>query len=170
MILRRATMEDAGELCQLAAKTFYDTFTGTCTIEDMEGFLLDYFGLEQLQQELSNPNDFYYVAIMDDVMVGYVRFMEDYSHFELMKQWKALELKRLYIGKDFHGGVAQALTDLVFQFAHNNAYQVVWLGVWEYNFRAQKFYQKMGFTYSGHQHPFPIGTTPQTDLWYWKFL
>ena len=46
----------------------------------------------------------------------------------------------------------------------------MWLGVWEHNYRAQKFYQKMGFEDTGYKHPFPIGNTPQTDLWYWKFL
>lgn len=171
MILRRATIEDADMLGKLAATTFYDTFTGTCTVEDMDGFLADYFNPAQVQKELVNPNDYFYLALINDKAVGYVRFMEDYSAFDVMKQWKALELKRLYISKDFHGkGVAQALTDLVFQFAKDNSYEVVWLGVWEYNFRAQQFYKKMGFTDTGHKHPFPIGSTPQTDLWYWKFL
>jgi ribosomal protein S18 acetylase RimI-like enzyme len=49
-------------------------------------------------------------------------------------------------------------------------YEVVWLGVWEHNERAKQFYRKYGFTESGHTHGFPIGNTPQTDMWLWKFL
>ena len=66
-------------------------------------------------------------------------------------------------------GVVQ-LMNFALDFAMTNKYEVVWLGVWEHNNRAQKFYWKYGFEKSGHTHPFPIGNTPQTDLWLWKFL
>jgi len=171
MTIRRVTLEDAEVLSKLAAHTFYNTFKGTCTDEDMEGFLVDYFNMEQVKKELSDFDDYYYFAEVDGKAVGYVRFKEDYTAFETMKQWKALELKRLYVDEHFHGkGIAQALTDFVIDYAKENAYEVVWLGVWEYNFRAQKFYNKMGFEDTGQKHDFPIGNTPQTDLWYWKFL
>jgi len=97
--------------------------------------------------------------------------MEDYTNFPLMKQWKSLELKRIYVLEEFHGkGVAQRLMNFVIQSAQANQYQVVWLGVWEHNYRAQKFYEKYSFVHSGHTHDFPIGSTPQTDCWFWRFL
>ncbi|MFY7963478.1 MAG: GNAT family N-acetyltransferase [Chitinophagaceae bacterium] len=171
MTIRRVVLEDAETLSKLGADTFFDTFTGTCTDEDMSNFLADYFNIEQVKKELSDADDFFYFAEVDGRAVGYLRIKEDYKSFETMKQWKALELKRLYISKDFHGkGVAQALTNLAFDFAKENSYEVIWLGVWEHNYRAQRFYQKMGFEDSGHSHDFPIGNTPQTDFWYWKFL
>ncbi|MES2849190.1 MAG: GNAT family N-acetyltransferase, partial [Bacteroidota bacterium] len=55
-------------------------------------------------------------------------------------------------------------------FAKENKYEVLWLGVWEHNDRAKKFYEKMGFKDSGHTHDFPIGNTPQRDNWLWKFF
>jgi RimJ/RimL family protein N-acetyltransferase len=39
----------------------------------------------------------------------------------------------------------------------------MWLGVWEYNPRAQRFYEKNGFRPVG-QHVFQLGSDPQTDL------
>ena len=54
--------------------------------------------------------------------------------------------------------------------ATEKKYEAVWLGVWEHNIRAQKFYGKYGFEDSGYTHDFPIGSTPQTDKWFWKFL
>lgn len=171
IIIRRATLSDAETLSEIAAKTFYDTFTGTCTEEDMQSFLEAYFNLQQVQAELKNENDFYYLAESAGRAVGYLRFMEDYANFPKMKQWKALELKRIYVSKEFHGkGVAQQLMDFTIQYAVENNYQVVWLGVWEHNIRAQKFYEKYGFVNSGHTHDFPIGNTPQTDCWFWKFI
>ena len=88
-----------------------------------------------------------------------------------MQKWKALELKRIYVLKDYQGkAVAQKLMDFIMQFAADNKYEVVWLGVWEHNKRAQKFYQKNNFIDSGYTHYFPIGNTDQTDIWLWRFL
>ena len=171
IIIRRATIADAVKLSAISIQTFYDTFIGTCKEEDMTAFLKEYFNLKQVQAELSNENDFYYLAELNGRVVGYCRWMEDYTNFSLMKRWKSLELKRIYILKEYHGkGVAQQLMNLVIQYAQSNQYQVLWLGVWENNHRAQKFYEKNLFVNSGHTHDFPIGTTPQTDCWFWRFL
>lgn len=170
-LIRRITLQDAETLSALSKKTFYDTFTGTCTEEDMQQFLHEYFDVEVVKKELSNENDFYFFIEVDGTPSGYLRLMEDYSNFELMKQWKALELKRIYVDKPFHGqGLAQQLTAFAENFAKENEYEVLWLGVWEHNLRAKKFYEKMGFKDSGYMHDFPIGNTPQRDNWLWKFL
>jgi len=169
--IRRAKPEDAATLSVLGRQTFFDTFTGTCTEKDMEQFLDEYFNLDQVKKELSNENDFFFLAEVEGVAAGYLRMMEDYSHFELMKKWKALELKRIYIDKNFHGkGIAQQLINFVESFAREKRYEVIWLGVWEHNLRAKRFYEKSGFKDSGYTHDFPIGNTPQTDNWLWKFL
>jgi ribosomal protein S18 acetylase RimI-like enzyme len=169
--IRRAIHADAEALSEISRQTFYDTFTGTCTDEDMASFLEEYFNLKQVQLELSNVNDLYYLAESDGKVIGYLRLMEDYTNFDEMLKWRALELKRIYVSKEFHGlGIAQQLMDFTIQYATENNYEVVWLGVWEHNLRAQKFYEKYGFINSGHTHDFPIGNTPQTDFWLWKFL
>ena len=168
---RRATLADVVTISELAQQTFYDTFTGTCTEEDMQSFLDSYFSLQQVESELTNENDFFFIAETDGQAVGYLRFMEDYNNFPEMKKWRALELKRIYVSKEFFGkGVAQVLMDFILQYASQHKYEVVWLGVWEHNLRAQKFYEKYGFVKSGYTHDFPIGNTPQTDCWFWKFL
>jgi diamine N-acetyltransferase len=169
--IRRVTLADTAALAAISRQTFYDTFNGTCTANDMDSFLKDYFNEQQVKKELSNPNDFYFFAAIGNQPVGYIRFMEDYDNFSVMQKWKALELKRIYVVKEYHGkGVAQKLMDLVSDFAVKEKYEIIWLGVWEHNVKAQKFYEKYGFVNSGHTHNFPIGSTPQTDFWFWKFL
>lgn len=169
--IRRITNDDVDTLTILARKTFYDTFTGTCTEEDMQLFLDQYYNPVQLGAELNDTETFCLFAEVDGKPVAYLQFKEDYENFPLMKQWKALELKRIYILKEFHGkGVAQQLLKYIFEFARQNNYEVIWLGVWESNKRAQRFYEKYGFVNAGHNHNFPIGNTPQTDFWFWKFL
>ena len=169
--IRRATLKDAVVLSALSKKTFYDTFTGTCTEDDMQQFLQAYFDLDIVKKELANENDLYFFIEVDGVPAGYLRLMEDYSNFPLMKQWKALELKRIYIDKLYHGkGLAQVLMTFAENFAKEKKFEVLWLGVWEHNNRAIRFYEKMGFKDSGHTHDFPIGNTPQKDNWLWKFF
>ena len=169
--IRRITAADVASLSIMAKQTFYDTFTGTCTEEDMQSFLEEYFNKKRLGTEVSNADNFYFFAEAGGVPVAYLQFMEDYSGFPLIKKWKALELKRIYVVKEYHGkGIAQKLMDYILNYAIEGHYEVVWLGVWEKNMRAQKFYEKYGFVNSGHIHDFPIGNTPQTDIWFWKFL
>jgi ribosomal protein S18 acetylase RimI-like enzyme len=169
--IRRILIAEAPVLSKMAKQTFYDTFTGTCTEEDMQAFLEQYYNLEQIKKELSNPDDYCFFAEINGEPVGYIRFMEDSSNFAEVNKWKSLELKRLYVLKEYHGkGIAQKLMEFFIAFAEQYQYELVWLGVWEYNFRAQKFYSKYGFINSGHTHDFPIGDTPQTDIYLWRFL
>lgn len=170
-IIRRARPEDAARLSDLSCRTFYDTFTGTCTEEDMQGFLKAYFNIEVTLAQLNDPDDYYYFIEVDGVAAGYIRIKEDYSGFEMIQQWKALELKRIYVDKPYQGlGIAQQLIQFIEDFARQHSFEVIFLGVWEHNHRAKRFYEKMGFQDSGHMHDFPIGTTPQRDNWLWKFL
>ena len=169
--IHRLSIEDVSALSAIARKTFYDTFTGTCTEEDMRGFLDQYYSETQLGKELLDEEMFFFFAEADGAMVAYLQFKEDYQSFPEIKKWKALELKRIYVLKKLQGkGIAQKLMDFFLDFAAEKKYEVVWLGVWEHNLRAYKFYEKYGFTDSGYTHDFPIGSTPQTDKWLWKFL
>ena len=169
--IRRILPAEAPVLSAMAMKTFYDTFTGTCSEADMQEFLFDFYREEQAFKELSNENDLFFFAEVDGIPAGYIRFMKDYSDLTVIKNHKALELKRLYILKEYHGkGIAQALMDFYLDYAIKNKFELVWLGVWEYNLRAQKFYEKYGFKNTGLTHDFPIGSTPQTDWWFVRFL
>ena len=169
--IRRVTIDDVEVLSSISKQSFYDTFTGTCSDEDMQSFQEQYFSPGQWKTELNNTHQFCFFAEKNGVPVAYLQFMEDYSGFPFMKKWKALELKRIYVLQEYHGkGIAQKLMDHILTYATENNYAVVWLGVWEHNLRAQKFYEKYGFVNSGYTHDFPIGNTPQTDNWFWKFL
>ena len=53
--------------------------------------------------------------------------------------------------------------DACFEKAKETGRDVMWLGVWEYNPRAQRFYEKNGFRFVG-KHTFLLGSDPQTDL------
>jgi diamine N-acetyltransferase len=169
--IQKITLKDAPILAAMARQTFYDTFTGTCTEEDMKEFLELYYNEATIAAEIADDSLKYYFAIVNELPVGYILFQENDGVFKEFENKKCIELRRLYVLKEFHSkGVAQKLMDYFMEYVHTNNYEALFLGVWEFNYRAQKFYGKYGFTNSGYTHDFPIGSTPQTDFWLWKFL
>jgi ribosomal protein S18 acetylase RimI-like enzyme len=165
--IRRCTVADAPALTALARRTFYDTFTGTCTEADMQQFLDTFYYEAQIVRELGNPADYTFFAETDGRPVGFLRFLESVVPFPCDARLKPLELNRLYVDEAYKGtGVAQQLTGCYLQFAADNNCDFLWLGVWEHNYRAQAFYRRYGFSFTGYRHPFPIGDTPQTDEWW----
>jgi GNAT superfamily N-acetyltransferase len=171
LAIRRCAMPDSPMLSHLAARTFYDTFADTCTEEDMHSFLEQHYHEQQLAGELANPADHYYFAEINSRPVGYLRFGENPVPFPYNKALKPLELNRLYVDVQYHGqSVAKQLMQFFEDYAAANGYTLLWLGVWEFNERAQAFYKKWGYRFNGHKHPFPIGGTPQTDEWWDKVI
>ena len=59
--------------------------------------------------------------------------------------------------------IGQLLLDHSIQIAKEKNAEFIWLGVWEHNERALKFYENNGFeVYS--KHDFVLGKDVQTDL------
>lgn len=169
--IRRASLKDAALLAELSSVTFFDTFKETCTAQDMQDFIAEYFSVSQLEKELEDKNDFYFIGFIGEAAVGYLRIKEEESDVEIINKYRSIELKRIYVLKDFISQkVGAALMKFAVEFAAQNNYELLWLGVWEHNERAKLFYNKFGFIETGVMHAFPIGSTPQTDVWLYKLL
>jgi ribosomal protein S18 acetylase RimI-like enzyme len=170
-LIRRAVLADGPLLSALSRQTFLETFEHTCTKEDMQYFLDKYFNQQQIENELACEASYYFIVESAGRVAGYMKFMEDDESFPMMKKWRGIELKRIYVLKGFQGkGLGNALLAYFLSFATQHQYNAVWLGVWEHNLGARSFYERNGFINSGYTHDFPIGNTPQTDYWYWRFL
>lgn len=170
IIMRKIIAADIPALSGMAKQTFFDTFTGTCTDEDMAGFLEHYYNEGALQKELDEGIEYFFAEINREP-VGYLSFRDEAPSFPEIKGSSAIELKRFYLNKEHHGkGAAHFMMHFFLDHAIAQGYDVAFLGVWEFNFRAQKFYHKNGFISSEHRHDFPIGGTPQTDVYLIKFL
>jgi ribosomal protein S18 acetylase RimI-like enzyme len=171
IIIRRANINDAELLSDMGSKTFLETFSGTCTDDDINGFVKQYFNVPQVIKELSNEDDYFYISFLDDQPTGYLRLKDGTTEVPLFKLYHSIELKRIYILKEFHSKkIGAALMQFAADFAVEKDYRAIYLSVWEHNKRAQSFYKKWGFINSGHTNPFPIGSTPQTDHWLVKFF
>ena len=169
--MRRITLQDVPALSFIAKKTFYDTFTCTCTEDDMDDFLEKFYNENTLAKEVAVSAMGYFFAEIDGEIVGYILFSNGTQDFAQIHGSTALELKRLYVLEAFHGkGIAQQMMQFFLDHAKSQGYDNAFLGVWEYNLRAQKFYGKYGFVKTAHTHDFPIGNTPQTDVYMWRSI
>lgn len=163
--IRRGTAADAGTLAPLAIRIFNDTFADNPLNkpEDMHTYITEAFSVEQTRRELADADTIFFIAEIGGEMIGYAKLQEQTTE-ECVAGENPIELGRLYVLKDFHGrGIAEKLMNECFAAAKEKNYQTMWLGVWEHNFRAQRFYEKLGFVKVGN-HVFQLGSDPQIDL------
>jgi ribosomal protein S18 acetylase RimI-like enzyme len=161
MNIRKASLEDAGVLCELGRACFIEAFAHLNDPKDFEKYLKQAFTLSQFEAEVSTEGSVFFLASIGGKPVGYAKLRQ--ATEQGLEGLKAIELQRLYVLKDFYGQqVGRALLDHCLQEATGQQYQVMWLGVWEKNSRAIRFYEKCGFVVFGI-HPFAIGKDIQTD-------
>ena len=171
-MIRRGNINDVSLLQHIGRKTFDDAFGNTCTKEDMRGVLDLFFNSAQVALELQDDADNFFFFEEDEIAKGYLRINAKHAcPLDSFQNRKSIELVRLYVLKEYHGtGVANKLIDFAFDFARKSGFEIMYLSVWEYNFRARGFYEKHGFVNTGLENDFPLGSTPQTDYWFVKDL
>jgi diamine N-acetyltransferase len=162
--IRRANSNDAEILARIARKSFYDAFADhpKNAPDDLKSYMDEAFAPETIAAEFSDENIIYFVAEFEDAIIGYAKLKRN-SREPCTSGERPIELCRLYSLNEFIGrGVGKTLMLHCLEFAEANDHDFMWLGVWEYNYRAQKFYAKFGFEKCG-EHIFQLGSDPQTD-------
>jgi ribosomal protein S18 acetylase RimI-like enzyme len=165
--IRKAKAADAEVLAKIAWKSFYDAFADhpKNAPDDMKNYMDEAFSVEAISAELKDEDVIYFVAELAGEMIGYAKLKQN-SREPCVSGTNPLELCRLYSLNEYIGkGIGKSLMLKSLDFAKKNGHDTFWLGVWEYNFRAQEFYKKFGFEKCG-EHIFQLGTDPQTD---WVF-
>lgn len=163
--IRRATPDDAKLLTDLSYTTFRDAFAHhpKNAPDDLNHYMRQAFSPEQIATELADANMIFLVAEIGGKPAGYAKLINESIEPGITAK-RPTELSRLYSHQEFLGkGVGQNLMDACFERAKNDNRDCMWLGVWEYNPRAQRFYEKNGFRFVG-RHTFQLGSDPQTDL------
>lgn len=163
--IRQATVDDAKALTDLAYTTFWDAFAHhpKNAPDDLNHYMRQAFSLEQTTKELVEDNSVFLIAEIEGEPAGYAKLITNTTE-EGISAERPVELNRLYAHQQFLGkGIGQALMDACFERARSHGHDVMWLGVWEFNPRAQRFYEKNGFRIVG-SHVFQLGEDPQTDL------
>ena len=163
--IRQATIDDAKPLTDLAYTTFWDAFAHhpKNAPDDLNHYMRQAFSIEQIAEELSDARSIFLIAEIDAKPAGYAKLIVG-SIEDGITAVRPVELSRLYSHQEFLGkGVGQNLIDACFERAVKHNHDTMWLGVWEFNPRAHRFYEKNGFRVVG-KHTFQLGADPQTDL------
>ncbi|OOQ61196.1 GNAT family N-acetyltransferase [Mucilaginibacter pedocola] len=165
----KITEADVTRLQQIAQETFLETFAHLNTEEDMNHYLNENLSISKLTAELQNEGSQFFFAMDADTIAGYLKVNTGRAQTEL-KDSGGLEVERIYVSKAYQGKkVGQLLFDRAMDMAKTMQAKYVWLGVWEDNHKAIRFYTKNGFE-PFDKHIFKLGSDEQTDIMMKKTL
>jgi len=161
--IRSLTSGDLKELQQISRQTFVETFGKDNTPENMQHYLKMNLGEERLLKELNNTGSEFFFLMMDGQKAGYLKLNAGTAQNEL-KSENCIEIERLYILRSFQGSrLGRLLLNKALDLAKQRKADFVWLGVWEKNYKAIRFYRKNRFQEFG-THAFILGDEKQTDI------
>jgi ribosomal protein S18 acetylase RimI-like enzyme len=157
------SLEDLQALKDFSRQSFYASFGDLNLPENMQLYDVQHFADEQLRSELKNPDSRFFFAKLDKDIVGYVKTNQAGAQTVLPNDG-GMELERIYVDRQLKSrGIGKALLEKTVMLARKAAMKYIWLGVWEHNHQAIRFYERNGFlTFS--QHIFKLGQDEQTDL------
>ena len=169
LIIIRAGVNNAEILTKLSITTFRDAFGQDNKPEDMDKYIADEMNLKQLTKELSNKENIFFLAWDNKMPVGYAKLRATNSPEEL-KNNNPIEIERLYVLKAYQNKkIGEAIMKYCIEYAINQKHDIIWLGVWEHNLSAIRFYKRYGFELFG-AHSFVLGNDEQTDMLMKKVL
>ena len=169
LIITIANAKDAKALTKLSITTFRDTFGADNKPDDMDKYIAEEMNEDRLTEELLNSDNLYFLAMDNEIPIGYAK-MRTIKVPEELKNNNPIELERLYVLQShLNKKVGAAIMSHCIAHAVRQKHDVIWLGVWEHNYRAVNFYKRWGFELFG-SHEFVLGDDVQTDVLMKKVL
>jgi diamine N-acetyltransferase len=176
VLFRLATSADLDTLLMLSIQTMREAFGPPHNpVEVTEAYVVGAFTPEKLAAELADPRSTFFLAYTDaNELIGYARLYRRRPPRRMPEPFRragqAIEIERIYLLQTAIGqGQGQQLMDFCLETARAEGYKAVWLGVWERNPRATRFYERNGFVRFGW-HYFQFGPDRQRDFWMIRVL
>jgi ribosomal protein S18 acetylase RimI-like enzyme len=161
--IRKVKKSEGLSLQEISKFTFIESFGQYNTQSDLEKYTATSFDISQVNSELKNPESGFYFAMLEEKIVGYLKVNvgQAQTDHELKN---ALEIERVYVRSEFQGKqIGQELFKRTIELAEAQNISHIWLGVWDQNDRAIRFYERHGFVKFGN-HPFKLGDDDQIDI------
>ena len=151
------------QLQKVSKETFLESFAEFNTEENLKDYFEKAFSITSLMNQINNPNTRFYFIHQDQELCAYFKINIGESQTEI-KSEDGLELERIYIYQKYQSqGLGKTILNEVKIKALLEDKKYIWLGVWEHNLRAIKFYENFGFQ-KFDSHIYVMGDDPQTDL------
>lgn len=159
---KKCTLDDWKVIQEIGALTFRNAFGAQNRREDMDAYISEAFSMEQIQAELDNPDTTFFLIKSGELTIGYLKLNVASAQNEPIEN--GLEIERIYVLNAYQGlGIGQLMLNKGIEIAKKLSKLKVWLGVWEKNEGAIRFYQRNGFKEFA-RHQFLLGQDEQTDL------
>jgi len=130
--------------------------------EDFKSYIDTAFNRETLKAELLNQNSSFYLVYLKELLVGYFKLNEKEAQNEQF-QTESMELERIYVLDAFQGRqIGKQMLLKTIDIARSKNLDFLWLGVWQENKKALRFYERHNFKIFG-EHPYYIGKDKQMD-------
>ena len=147
--IKKATFNDVNLLASLSVEAFLPAHGHSSPEKDINTYLEANFSVKNFKKEIANPTFEYYLIYHHDKIAGFSKiiFNTPSAHIEGDTITK---MERLYLLEEFYGlHLGTQLMNFNSELTKKNNQQGIWLEVWIENFRAIRFYKKMGFTVVG---------------------
>ena len=181
MYIHIVQKHELDRLLDIARSTFIETFADLNDPQDFTAYVDKYFTAEQLEKEFNTEGSRFYLAEIEGVTIGYCKININrsplqtdnpklYFDFTEYADKTMTEIERIYLKPEYQGkGLAEQMLVVCKYNARKFGSTHIWLGVWEKNKKAIRFYEKMDFDVIG-EHVFKIGDDEQRDILMWENL
>jgi len=154
--LRRACVDDAAALADIAIATYTETFGDSYPPQDLQAFLHAHYSLEPQRAELADPHAAAWLLEADGRAVGYLAAGPNSLPHALAAAGD-IELKRLYVlASHQNAGHGERLMSAFMDWLDRPSRRALWVGVWSENHGAQRFYARHG-CYKVGEYDFIVG-------------
>lgn len=158
----KCTMSDLGVLVNISRDTFVTAFEKDNNPEDFWNYINKAFNENAMVEQLLNVNSSFYFVYLKNVLVGYFKLNKNQAQSEKFAK-RSMELERIYVLKDFQSqGIGKQMLLKTIEIAKQSKATFLWLGVWQENKNAVRFYESHGFKIFD-SHPYYLGNDKQTD-------
>ncbi|KAI8821910.1 acyl-CoA N-acyltransferase [Chytriomyces cf. hyalinus JEL632] len=167
MIVIQATSQHVPVIAKMAAETFVENFGQYFTPENLEAHVAKSYTHEQIQADLDNGEQVYFLCNDADVEglnpLGFCQTRRKDPRQvspELSVEYPqpSWEIRRCYVLRSSQGkNAGSLLLEGVLSRVKEAGAKTVWLFVLDENVKAQRFYEKFGLANTGHSFTYMAG-------------
>ncbi|MBK0381922.1 GNAT family N-acetyltransferase [Pedobacter sp. SD-b] len=162
LTIKPVNIHQVNLLQKISKETFLLAFADDNTQENLAIYFEKTFSIAALTHQIHQSNSKFYFVYHDDLLAAYFKINIGESQTEIGAQ-DGIELERLYVYPTFQNKkIGNFIINEVKIKAVLDDKKYIWLGVWEHNINAIRFYQNQGFK-KFDSHIYPIGKDLQTD-------